>query len=66
MPVVLALEDVDHVAHGDLLLVTLVGYHADAGCDHQHLVALVSVPAGGAALLKVDDAAVESLAGACG
>ena len=30
MPVILALQDVNHVSDGDFLLVVLVGYDADA------------------------------------
>src|SRR5439155_7745502 len=56
MPVPLACLDVHDIADGYLTLFLLGRDHALAGRDHQDLVAVVRMPAGGGACAEVHDA----------
>lgn len=57
MPVPLAGLDVHHIADTDLTLFFIGRHGTTAGCDHQDLITIVSVPAGGRSLVKVDHVA---------
>src|SRR5437764_13511308 len=58
VPVALAGLDVHDVANIDLLLLLLVRHHAGARSDDQDLIAGVGVPAGGAAVSEIHNAAI--------